>query len=181
MADAHTANLSLYASSGERKYPNHAERQRALAAMALLPPERELFALTLAWTGARVSEVLDLRARSFQIERGVVSICTLKRRRHSVREVPIPPELTAALDAHFRLAEMQRNGETADRRLWPWCRVTAWRFIKQLMNRAGIIGLPSCPRGLRHGFGVGTLQAGVPDPTWQFSFLPEFRRGHWRW
>ncbi len=57
---------------------------------------------------------------------------------------------------------MQRTAETADRRLWPWCRVTAWRFIKQVMNRAGIIGPPSCPRGLRHGFGVGTLQAGVP-------------------
>ena len=26
----------------------------------------------------------------------------------------------------------------------------------------GIVGRPACPRGLRHGFGVGTLQASVP-------------------
>ena len=142
MADVYAANMSLYASGGERKYLNLAERQRALAAMILLPPERALFALTLAWTGARLSEILALRASSFQIERGVVSICTLKRRRPCVREVPIPPELMAALNEHFGLADKQRYAETANRRLWPWCRVTAWRFIKQVMNRAGIIGSP---------------------------------------
>ena len=162
MADDFSGGMSLYANGGGRKYLNLAERQRALAAMMFLPPERALFALTLAWTGARVSEILALRASSFQIERGVVSICTLKRRRLSVREVPIPPELMASLDHHFGLAGSQRNVEAANRRLWPWCRVTAWRFIKQVMKRAGVIGLPGCPRGLRHAFGVGTLQAGVP-------------------
>ena len=30
------------------------------------------------------------------------------------------------------------------------------------MEGAGIVGRHACPRGLRHGFGVGTLQAGVP-------------------
>ena len=61
-----------------------------LAAMQELPPEKALFALTLAWTGARVSEVLALTAASFQVEAGVVAIVTLKRRSFSVREVPIP-------------------------------------------------------------------------------------------
>ena len=41
-------------------------------------------------------------------------------------------------------------------------RVTAWRFVKEAMLEAGIVGRPACPRGLRHGFGVGTLQASVP-------------------
>ena len=30
------------------------------------------------------------------------------------------------------------------------------------MEASGIAGRHACPRGLRHGFGVGTLQAGVP-------------------
>ena len=30
------------------------------------------------------------------------------------------------------------------------------------MQEAGIVGRAACPRGMRHGFGVGTLQAGVP-------------------
>jgi site-specific recombinase XerD len=162
MGDDFAGGLSLYSSAGERKYLNQHERQRALAAMSLLTPERALFALTLAWTGGRVSEVLALRANSFQIERGLVSIRTLKRRRACVREVPIAPGLMTALDRHFRLSELQRDPTTANQRLWPFSRATAWRFVKGAMLRAGINGRPACPRGLRHGFGVGTLQAGVP-------------------
>jgi integrase/recombinase XerD len=152
---------SLYAPGGGRKYLNHAERARALAEMAKLPRSQALFALTLAWTGARVSEVLALTASSFQIESGIVAVVTLKRRAHSVREVPIPPELMLALEKHFTLSVFQGD-ERAGRRLWPWHRVTAWRIIKQVMRRSSIEGRQACPRGLRHGFGVGSLQAGVP-------------------
>ena len=154
---------ALYAPDGTRKYLNQAERQRALAVMAALPADQALFALTLAWTGARVSEVLALTPASLQIERGIVALRTLKRRRrNSVREVPIPPELVAALDRHFRLSILRRDPRGADHRLWPWCRVTGWRIIKRVMGRIGINGRHACPRGLRHAFGVGTLQSGVP-------------------
>lgn len=130
--------------------------------MIELPTDRALFGLTLAWTGARVSEVLALTAASFQVEAGTVALWTLKRRRPSLREVPIPPELVAAIDAHFRLAERQRQAGAAAKQLWPWSRVTAWRLIKSVMREAEIAGRHATPRGLRHGFGVGTLQSGVP-------------------
>jgi integrase/recombinase XerD len=155
-------SLSLYTPRGERKYVNHAERQRALEVMERLERERALFSLLLAWTGGRVSEVLAVRANSFQLHRNLVSLQTLKRRKPHVREVPIAPGLMAALDNHFNLRESQRDPETAHRRLWPWSRVTAWRVVKGAMLEAGIVGRPACPRGLRHGFGVGTLQASVP-------------------
>jgi integrase len=152
--------FSLYAPNGARKYLNRDERQRALAAMAELPPDRALFALTLAWTGARVTELLAVTVSSFQVEAGIVAIRTLKRRRHSVREVPIPPELMEALDRHFALR--QAPPLLANQRLWPWCRETAWRVIKLVMRQPGINGRQACPRGLRHGFATGALQAGVP-------------------
>jgi integrase/recombinase XerD len=156
-------SFSLYAPTGARKYLNREERGRALAAMQAMSPDRALFALTLAWTGGRVSEVLALSASSFQIERGVVALITLKRRRHAAREVPIPPELMQALDRHFDLrAAVQCNNQGAGRRLWPWCRSTAWRIVKGAMLEAGIVGSPACPRGLRHAFGVNALQAHVP-------------------
>jgi site-specific recombinase XerD len=155
-------SASLYAPGGGRKYLNRAERVRALAEMAKLPRSQALFALTLAWTGARVSEVLALTASSFQIESGIVAIETLKRRKHCVREVPIPPDLSAALNRHFRLSALQHEERYAGRRLWPWHRVTAWRIIKQVMRRSAITGRQACPRGLRHAFGVGSLQTGVP-------------------
>jgi site-specific recombinase XerC len=78
------------------------------------------------------------------------------------REIPIPPWLMAELDAHFGIAEAQRDSEHAARRLWPQHRVTGWRIIKRAMNISQIIGRAACPRGLRHSFGVGTLQSGAP-------------------
>ncbi len=152
----------LYGRDGARKYLNRDERDRALKAMATLEAHAALFALTLAWTGARVSEVLALTASSFQIEAGIVALTTLKRRRHVMREVPIPPELMHALDRHFGLSNLQTERDDSAHRLWPWHRATAWRIIKRVMALARIKGRQSSPRGLRHAFGIGTLQAGVP-------------------
>lgn len=157
--------LSLYASAnvgGERKYLNQAERQRVLAAAETFDIRQSLFALTLAWTGARISEVLALTPRSFQIDRSLVAMVTLKRRRWSVREVPIPPDLMRALASEFELAIAQVDHARGDTRLWAMNRVTAWRLIKRVMGRANVSGRSACPRGLRHAFGVGTLQAGIP-------------------
>jgi len=158
----HPQDFGLYAASGARKYLNEQERRRVLVAMQALPAERALFSLTLAWTGGRVTEVLALSPSSFQVDRSVVAIRTLKRRRHAVREVPIPPQLMAALDRHFRISEAQRDPLRAHVRLWSWRRETAWRIIKNVMVASGVWGSPACPRGLRHAFAVGALQAGVP-------------------
>ncbi len=153
---------SLYAADGSRKYLNPQERQQALAVMASLTDDKALFALTLAWTGARVSEILALTARHFQVEAGLVSLVTLKRRRHAVREIPLPAVLMQALEAHFHLSAAQSNTNTAARRLWPWHRATAWRLIHSIMTQVQLGGIRASPRGLRHGFGIAALQSGVP-------------------
>jgi site-specific recombinase XerD len=154
--------LTLYSGLGERKYVNRGERQRMARGGRDLPRSRMLFVLTLLWTGARVSECLALTPASFQLASGLVSINTLKRRCSSVREVPLPEDLLAALDREFDLAGSQKFACRVNRRLWGFSRCTAWRLVKQLMARAGVHGLPACPRGLRHGFGVACVQAGIP-------------------
>ena len=160
---AHRSNAaSLYTQAGGRKYLNADERRRALACLDGLPRRKALFILTLAWTGGRVSEVLALCPSHFQVDPGIISIRTLKRRSHSVREVPVPPALMKALDAEYQLSAAQCDRDAAGIRLWPWHRVTAWRIVKLVMRAAGIPGTAASPRGLRHGFGVGTLQAGIP-------------------
>jgi integrase/recombinase XerD len=40
--------------------------------------------------------------------------------------------------------------------------VTAWRHVKAVMRVAGIRGVQASPKGLRHGFGVAAVQAGIP-------------------
>src|ERR1019366_8134439 len=137
-------------------------RQRLLRSAELLDRGRALFILTLAWTGARVSEVLALTPASFQLDAGLVTLVTLKRRRWCMREVPLPRQLLQALDQHFGVREAQGDLAASRVRLWHWHRSTAWRTVKDVMADAGVMGRPACPRGLRHGFGVGAVQAGVP-------------------
>lgn len=155
-------SFSLYGSDGDKKYLNVGERQRALAAMDELEPDERLFALTLAWSGARISEVLAVTPRNFQLETGVVAILTLKRRQSVWREIPLPPWVMRDLNLHFGLEAAQRDPASSGRRLWPCHRVTGWKIIKHAMMLSQNIGRAACPRGLRHSFGVGTLQSGVP-------------------
>ncbi len=156
------AQSSLYNARGERKYLSRSERMRALDAAALLPANRALFCLTLAWTGARVSEVLALRPVDIQLDDRLISFRTLKRRRFHVREVPAPPRLMRALERHYRLRERQTDPDLCDTRLWPFHRVTAWRIVKRVMATAKLHGAAACPKAFRHGFGTATIQAGVP-------------------
>ena len=67
-----------------------------------------------------------------------------------------------ALDRFFALGRLQWDETGAPQRLWRFCRMTAWRTVKLVMKLAGIAGPHACPKGLRHGFGVGALQSGVP-------------------
>lgn len=157
-----TAGTGLYGLRGQRKYLSGSERGAAMAAAQALDEEKALFVLMLAWTGARVSEVLALTAGSFDLDRHVVAMTTLKRRRFAMREMPLPPELMRGFECCFRLAARQSDPRRRDAPLWGWHRVTAWRLVKAVMADAGIAGTPACPRGFRHGFGVAALQAGVP-------------------
>ena len=102
--------MSLYGSSGSRKYLNAAERRRFLESAQELPPDERLFCLMLAWSGARISEVLALTPAAIDIESGVANIETLKRRRRGiVRQVPLPPNVLDQLARVFRLHRRQRD------------------------------------------------------------------------
>jgi integrase len=162
MNRTHSIAPSLYLASGARKYVNLSERTELLSRLAGLAREERLFVRVLIWSGARISEVLAVTPECFQLEAGVMAIQTLKRRRHAVREIPLPPALAVDLDRCFDLRECQRDPKRAAERLWKFHRVTGWRLIKAVMQSAGIQGVRASPRGLRHGFGVGTVASGVP-------------------
>ena len=157
-----TYSFSLYSADGGRKYLNREEFRRFLAVLPELEADERLFALMLALTGARISEALSVMPASFQIEAGIVAFRTLKRRGTSWREVPLPRWFMAELDEYFGLAAAQKNAVLSRRHLWPQHRVTGWRTIKHAFAIGEIIGRAASPRGLRHSFGVGTLQEGVP-------------------
>jgi len=163
MRQSADAGMSLYGPTGARKYLNATERRRFIRAANRADPETRLFCLVLGWSGGRISEVLALTPAAIDLDSGVANIETLKRRKRGVvRQVPLPRDTVRELDRFFKLRIMQRNPELAIARLWSWSRTTAWRRVKEVMAAAGISGMPSMPRGLRHSFGVNAFQSNVP-------------------
>lgn len=148
--------LSLHTLGGRRKYVNHGERARFIAAAATRPPRTETLCLMLAWTGCRISEALGTTYGDLDPDCGLVSVRCLKKRREGVvREVPVP---RAFLDT---LARVHGAGPSTQR-LWPIGRTTAWRQVKAVMDLAEVGGFAASPKGLRHGFGVHAVRSGVP-------------------
>ena len=160
-----------YDKYGNRKYTTVSERKRFIRAACAQPvADVRTFCLTLAFTGARLSEVLALTPRRIDSEGGVIVIRCLKKRTQPgeqsiFRAVPVPATILSDLHAVHALNAAQQDPRRLDARLWPWCRTTAWKRVKEVMDAAHITGTQASPKGLRHGFAVGALVAGIPDTT----------------
>jgi integrase/recombinase XerD len=156
----------LYDHVGNRKYLTITERNAFLAAADQLPGPARVFCRTLAFTGARLSEVLALKPGQIDTASGVVIFESLKKRRRGVfRAVPIPGDLITDLRQLAAANYANDHARTETGRLWPWSRTTGWAQVKRAMALAGVAGSNASPKGVRHGFGVGNLQAGVPVTT----------------
>jgi len=145
---------SLFDGSGTRKYITSRER-RAFVCAAM--KEREAvstFCLTLAFTGARISEVLALTASRIDAADEAIVFETLKQRRKQVfRAVPVPRVLIALLTTYC---------DEKDERLWSWGRTNGWKVVKAVMRKAGIAEALCTPKALRHAFAVEAGQNGIP-------------------
>lgn len=152
---------SLYDLNGHRLYLTKAEREAFLKAAAKAPRDVRSFCEVLHFAGCRISEALALTPKQIDFENKALVFETLKKRREGVfRAVPVPDSLLDTLSLVHGLRENQKQ---RDQSLWPWSRTTAWRKIKAVMNDAGIeAGSHASPKGLRHGYGVAGISAGVP-------------------
>ncbi|WP_165363699.1 tyrosine-type recombinase/integrase [Sphingobium cupriresistens] len=119
----------LFTAEGERKYLTHGEAKALLAVARKADRQTRLFCRLLYYTGCRVSEGLQITPRRLDMETGRVVFRTLKRRRTVFRGVPLPHRFLAELLAFAQSAELG-----SDDRLFPWCRQTAWRRIRALME-----------------------------------------------
>lgn len=157
-----SSEMRLYDREKRRLYVNAAERERFLAVAMKQGTERRLFALTLFYTGCRISEALELSPASIQIDARLITFRTLKKREKLVmREVPIPASLAEDMATSLRL-----HATEPDRHLWRHrgkrlTRAVAYRWIKEIMAEAGIEGAQATPKGLRHGYGVHAIRSGV--------------------
>jgi integrase/recombinase XerD len=154
------SEMRLYGHDGARLYINEVERRRFLATARALPAPQRCLCLILAMTGCRLSEALELTGRSVQHEPATIAIRSLKKRRSDhMRELPVPKWLINQIIADHADAFAV---DSSSRPLFSMSRSTAWRYVKQVMACSHIRGSQATAKGLRHGFGVHALQAGVP-------------------
>ncbi len=153
----------LYDSKGQRKYLTIGERKKFLVAATSFSPEIHTFCATLAFTGARISEVLALTPNHIDIaEQTILIECLKKRKRGIYRTVPVPQSLLTLMNDVHRFCRDRQKIRADRQKIWPWCRTTAWKHVKKTMAAANIDGLHASPKGLRHSFGVTALQKEVP-------------------
>ena len=154
----------IYDQLGNRKYLTAEERRAFMKAAQRVEPEVETFCLTLAYTGARISEVLALIPRRIDFSVRGITIESLKKRKHGIfRTVPVPEILLERLDTVHGIKIAQADIAFQDKRIWNFCRTTAWQRVKEVMSEAQVSGVWAVPKGLRHGLGVeGTAEANIP-------------------
>jgi integrase/recombinase XerD len=150
---------SLFDQAGVRKYLTARERFAFARAAYRQGGEIATFCLTLAFTGARISEVLALTDERIDSNNGTLIFESLKRRKRGVfRAVPVSPRLIEMLD---RVHGLTSGGREPGERLWKWGRTTAWKRVKSTMQIANIRDQLTMPKAARHAFGVDAVQNSV--------------------
>jgi len=147
----------LFTTEGLRKYLDDAEHHRFLAAAAALERgEVRTLCTTLAYTGCRISEALELTADRVDLSSQVITFRSLKKRGKTLyRSVPVPESHLDTLDLVHGLRKAQRaRGGGQGLPLWSWGRTQATKHVWAAMAAAAITGPQASPKGLRHGFGV---------------------------
>lgn len=145
-------NWQVVDEAGRRKYLNTDERARFLAVAERMPPRVCALCHVLAFTGCRITEALHLTP--YQLNEGMLTLATLKRRKLHFRLVPVPLGVVQMLGA------LAGNGTSP---YFPWHRATAWRYVTHVMQLAGIDGPMACCKGLRHTFAMYALKCSVPS------------------
>ena len=156
----------LFNTAGKRLYLTDSERKKFLAAADQEERQVRTFCYVLAHTGCRISEALQLVGERIDFDAGAIVFETLKKRRKGVyRAVPVPPVVLEMLAMVHGLKDKKKRiaGRTSP---LPRCgifgRTTAWKQVIAVMKAAGVKGPQATPKGLRHGFGVAAIQAGIP-------------------
>jgi integrase/recombinase XerD len=156
------SSMELIDRSGKRLYLTNAERKAFLQAAEQSPPKVMTFCLVLHFTGCRISEALALTPEHFDFGGQSIIFETLKKRRSGVfRAVPVPKTVLDTIATVHGLRKIRRPAKRQP--LWDWSRMTAYRRIVEIMEKAGIDDGPhKCPKGLRHGYGVHAINSGIP-------------------
>lgn len=151
----YSAEFSLFNQKGQRKYLNHKERARFYECTKTLPLDKQLFCQLIYFTGARISEIADLKVVQLDfIDKSVVLNSLKQRKKYVYRSIPLPDHLLGGLLAYIDHRRKIFPNDPRQDDLWWFTTRTGFNYVKDTMKKAYIRGPRACPKGLRHGFAV---------------------------
>jgi integrase len=156
--------MRLHTADGARKYLIAGERDAFLRKADLVDRAVKTLCMTSPMAGCRFSEALALTADRVGPGRRRAGVREPEEAPHRhLSQRASAPALLDALDMVHGIRERQsRRGKRRGERLWPWSRMTGRHAVHGVMNAAGLDGPHASPKGLRHGFGVAAVSAGIP-------------------
>ena len=155
--------MELFDQQGNRKYLVATERKQFEYCAREAANEIRTFCLLLYYTGARISEALNLLHTSIDYsDKCVIFECLKKRKKGVYRQVPVPDTLLDDLQMVHNIKKLQTLKATKRTKIWSWARNTAYLKVMSVMEEANISGIHACPKGLRHSFAIHCLEKGIP-------------------
>jgi integrase len=138
------------------RYFNKQEIEAILDAVKNEP--KKYLLISLLWqTGARVSEILNIKVKDIDFHNRSLRITTLKQKTRLQRVIPIQGSLLGLLGAYIASNELKREDFIID-----ITRQRAFQIIREAVLKAGFDSERAHPHTFRHSFAVFAVLSGVP-------------------
>jgi len=111
---------------------------------------------TLLWTGARIGEALAIRNVDIHLDIDVIDLITLKRRRPTMRSIPLHRDLKDAIMSYF--IEFHTDMRSQEK-IFPMSRQSVDLYLKRMQRD---LGFRIHAHKFRHTFGVKAIMNHVP-------------------
>ena len=170
--------MRLFSPGGEPLYLNADERERFLAQVSKdTNRDAVIFCTLLHYTGARPTELRELTIDRVHPDACEIVLRSIKKRSKDrkgntklpqYRTIPIPESVMSLATLGMDIRAKQKRGKKA--LLWPSEKnpkvpidaKTVYRWVKLNMESANVTGKKATSKGLRHGFAIAMVTAGVP-------------------
>lgn len=155
LAVKNTGSLLSFADRNLPKYWTRNEARQIIGATE--KPRDRLIMEIMYQTGARVSELLMITSQDIDFHASVTKILTLKRKRLTIRVVPIKPQLLGEI-ARYIATRKPKDNEP----LFKINRTRVFQIVREACRKASIFDDRSHPHTFRHTFVVQCVLANVP-------------------
>jgi integrase len=110
----------------------------------------------LWYTGARISEVMEVKKKNIDLMNNIIYIKTKRRKKEYVRAVPLPQVFIHNIAKYLKTKQLL-DGQ----KLFPFTERTAFNYVRKACIEAGIDDERAHPSSFRHSYALHCLSDGL--------------------